>query len=272
MAALAEAFNSAFSDYLVPVRLSENDLRSKLLSENTNPELSAGAFLDGRLVGFILIGIDKVGDKVVAYNGGTGVIPECRGQNLTGKMYRFLFPLLEKKGIVTHQLEVITENVKAIPVYEKIGFQVKRVVSCFRGKVIAPRGIAPVEIKSIDFPDQSQVRLFCDFNPTYQNMWSCILRTKEMHRFLGAFEGEKLIGYLIFAEDVAKVKQFGVAAAFRKKGVGRQLFYELQCIAGNKIVSLNNVDHAHDATIGFLKEIGLEMTVQQYEMTYRYDD
>src|SRR5690606_11050066 len=121
-AEIAETFNLAFSDYLVPIHLSETDLKAKMVAENTKLDYSAGVFSDGKLVGFILIGID--GDT--AYNGGTGVVAAYRGQNLTRKMYDFLFPILSEKGIVNHHLEVITENKKALPVYQKIGFVTRR--------------------------------------------------------------------------------------------------------------------------------------------------
>src|SRR6478672_6297058 len=131
VAVIADTFNAAFADYLVSIQLTEQALRDKMRAENTTPECSAGVFENGRLVGFILIGI---GDGI-AYNGGTGVIPEFRGQNLTQKMYEYLFTLLAAKGIGNHLLEVITENGRAIPIYQKIGFEIKRTVSCFKGKI-----------------------------------------------------------------------------------------------------------------------------------------
>jgi ribosomal protein S18 acetylase RimI-like enzyme len=178
VAEIADTFNLAFSDYLIPISLTENDLRTKMASENTIPEYSAGVFSEERLVGFILMGIDNN----VAYNGGTGVIPEFRGQNLTKKMYDFLLPKLAQKGIASHLLEVITENVKAIPVYQKIGFEIARTVSCFKGKVTTPKqGIA--EIRPIDFPEENEVGDFRDFTPTYQNTSKAIMRTADAHRF-----------------------------------------------------------------------------------------
>jgi hypothetical protein len=46
---LAETFNHAFSDYLVPIQVSEHDLWIKMASENTFPEFSAGVFSKKKL-------------------------------------------------------------------------------------------------------------------------------------------------------------------------------------------------------------------------------
>lgn len=47
------AFNLAFSDYLISIKLAETQLRHKIWTENIALELSAGAFDDGNLVGLI---------------------------------------------------------------------------------------------------------------------------------------------------------------------------------------------------------------------------
>lgn len=257
-AEIARTFNEAFSDYLVPINLSENDMAAKMASENTIPELSAGAFTDGKLVGFILIGIDNG----VAYNGGTGVIPAFRGQKLTQQMYGFLFPQLTEKGITNHLLEVLTENVKAIPVYERLGFKTSRTVACFKGKVSRPvRYFAA--IRTIAFPEYRQG--WCDFEPTYQNSWQAISRTKDQHRALGAFADGKLAGYIVFTEAGARIKHFAVKPEFRRKGIGWQLFDQAQQHIGDKPILVLNVDESDDAVL-FLDKIGLEIPVRQFEM------
>jgi ribosomal protein S18 acetylase RimI-like enzyme len=261
IAEIAETFNAAFSDYLVPIQLSENDLRAKMQSENTVPAYSAGAFTDGKLIGFILIGIDGQ----IAYNGGTGVIPAFRGQNLTTKMYSFLLPLLAQKGITTHRLEVITENIKAIPVYEKIGFKIIRTVICFKGSVSGNTDRQKLEeIELTAIRDN-----FFDFEPTYQNTAAAILRARSQHTAIGAFADDQLVGFIVFSPSAARVKQFAVARDFRNKGLGKRLFQEVQKIVGDRQISLINVDD-RDGSIDFLQKIGLEKTVRQFEMELRH--
>lgn len=259
-AEITGTFNAAFSDYVVPLMLSEADVGSKIQLENIVLPYSAGAFSDGKLVGFILIGTDGI----VAYNAGTGVIPDWRGQNLTQKMYDFLLPLLAEKGIAQHRLEVIVGNVKAIKVYEQIGFTTTRKVTCFKGKV-APARNHGAAIRPIAFGDITNPERFWDFIPTYQNALDVVLRMPQLHRTFGAFDGDNLVGYIVFATASLRIKQFGVAENYRRKGIGQQLFEHVQQADFSKDVSLINVDDA-SKSIEFLKSIGLTQTVSQLEM------
>lgn len=259
-AEIAGTFNAAFSDYVVPLTLSEADVGSKIQLENIVLRCSAGAFSDGKLVGFILIGTDGI----VAYNAGTGVLHGCRGQNLTRRMYDFLLPRLAEKGIAQHRLEVIVENLKAIRVYEQIGFTTTRKVTCFKGKV-APARSHGAAIRPIEFSDITNPERFWDFIPTYQNASDVVLRMPQLHRTFGAFDGDLLVGYIVFATASLRIKQFGVAENYRRKGIGQQLFEHVQQADWSKDVSLINVDDA-SGSIEFLKSIGLTQTVSQLEM------
>ena len=254
---IAEIFNQAFSDYLVPIQLTEEMLLEKMRAENTMPDHSAGVFQGGNLVGFILIGIDNG----IAYNGGTGVIPDCRGQNLTRRMYDFLIPLLDQKGIRKHLLEVLTENQRAVPVYRKIGFETVRTVSCFKGKIGNSLQSAVV-IREIELDEI--LPECCDFAPTYQNTIAAIVRGGT-NKVVGAFDAGSLAGFIVFAPETARIKHFGVVKTHRLCGIGKQLFQEVQSIAGEKMLSLINVDD-RDGSIVFLEKIGFEKTVSQFEM------
>ncbi|CAM3427114.1 hypothetical protein FLLO111716_09740 [Flavobacterium longum] len=257
---IADTFNVAFSDYVVPLTLSEADVASKILLENIALQCSAGAFSDGKLVGFILIGTNGI----VAYNAGTGVIPGCRGQNLTRRMYDFLLPRLAEKGIVQHRLEVIAANVKAIRVYEQMGFKTSRKVTCFKGKVATARNHGAT-IRRIEFSDINTPENFWDFVPTYQNASDVMFRMPLLHGTFGAFDGDLLVGYVAFATASLRIKQFAVAENYRRKGIGQQLFGHVQQLDLSKDVSVINVDDA-SGSIEFLKSIGLTETVSQLDM------
>jgi len=123
LADIVHTFNCAFADYIVPVRLDERQLQRKVIAENIDLACSAGAFDGGELVGLILHGRDELNGDKVLYNGGTGVLPEYRGQGLVGRFYEFLGPRLIKAGFDHCLLEVITTNVPAIRAYEKVGFR-----------------------------------------------------------------------------------------------------------------------------------------------------
>jgi ribosomal protein S18 acetylase RimI-like enzyme len=266
---LAQTFNDAFADYIVPIRLSETDMLSKMAAENTSLQHSAGVFNNNQLIGFILIGTDQLNGETIAYNGGTGVIPEFRGQKLTEQMYRFVLPRLAEENIHRHQLEVITSNIRAVPAYEKTGFVKTRIVTCFKGQ-ISPAEKDIAEIRREDFPDESVIAGFRDFEPTYQNSWRAILRGHGQNKFLAARINGDLAGYIIYSEATARIRQFGVAHEFRGKGIGHQLFDAVQRSTA-KPLTIINVDDDRSAT-HFLQNIGMEITVQQYEMAYHFEE
>ncbi len=65
LADITEVFNLAFSDYIVPLKLTEDQLADKIISDNIKLEYSVGAFENKKLVGFILHGYGLVNGKKV---------------------------------------------------------------------------------------------------------------------------------------------------------------------------------------------------------------
>lgn len=266
IAELVEVFNASFEDYFIPIQLSEVSLLDKMKTENVFLDYSVGVSINNQLVAFILIGIDSKNNQLLSYNAGTGVIPEFRGQHLPQKMYDYLLPLLHKNNIRSHYLEVITQNQKAIKIYESIGYQVTKKVTCFKGKINEPKQPFDYQIFEFDFVSQSTIESFWNHQPTYQNTLSSINRNKNAHTFLGVFSENGLLAYIIYANSNARVKQFGVDKNYRKSLLGQQLFYQVQKANLNQEISLINIDSNDTESVAFLQKIGLSTTVEQYEM------
>ncbi|MEO1486117.1 MAG: GNAT family N-acetyltransferase, partial [Bacteroidota bacterium] len=130
---ILKVFNTSFSDYLVPLQLTTEQLETKMKADATELSISCGVFEDEQLVAFILHGSDTIKGEKVAYNGGTGVVPSKRGMRLTTKMYEFILPILVSKGIKRLILEVISNNVPALKSYQGVGFKTKRELLCYKG-------------------------------------------------------------------------------------------------------------------------------------------
>jgi len=97
---LTSCFNLAFSDYFVKFNATEDYLRDRWFAADVDFSLSAGVMDKNELVGFIINGVREWNGIQSAFNVGTGVIPSCRGNRLTEKMYQFLQPLMKKKSNV----------------------------------------------------------------------------------------------------------------------------------------------------------------------------
>lgn len=260
---LTETFNKAFEGYFVPIKLDSKLLADKIKSENILLEHSIGVTINEQLAGFILIGINP--ETNTAYNAGTGVLPEYRGQKLTEKMYSHLLPQLDKIEIKNHVLEVICENQKALKIYETLGYSVLRKVICYKGKICETDN-CDFKIETINLPDETELKKFRNHNPAYQNSLFCIKNNAEKHSAFGAFDNEKLIGYIIFDKNTLRIKQGGVDKGFRNKGIGHQLFHQLQKQNPEAVVVIINVDENDFETNNFLQNIGLTPFIKQYEL------
>ncbi|MDR6785035.1 GNAT superfamily N-acetyltransferase [Pedobacter africanus] len=264
--ALLHTFNESFSDYLVKMQLTKAQLERKLMADSIDLKLSAGAYEGGKLVGFILHGVDLQGNEKLAYNAGTGVIPAKRGQNLTREMYGFILPLLEKEGITKCVLEVLEKNIPAIKTYKAIGYTLKRELVCLKGKLRGSSIASEVPgIKALKKINWTEVSTFWDWQPSWQNSVKAMQNLGEYNKIAGIYDGRKLVAYISYNPDSNRIAQFAVHQSYRRRGYGRALF---KYVAGqnNAELSVINVDIGSGPTITFLGSIGLFPYIYQYEM------
>ncbi|SMO93553.1 Acetyltransferase (GNAT) domain-containing protein [Chryseobacterium rhizoplanae] len=264
---LLSVFNHSFSDYVVPFHLTKEVLVSKIAAEKLDMNLSAGAFEDGKLVGFILQS-EKVenGEKII-YNGGTGVVPESRGKGLVRKMYDFIIPVLKERNANTLLLEVIEGNQPAIRAYENLGFSIVRRLLCFNGSIKQGKENAEVSIKDLKGFQWEKLRSFWDIEPSWQGSVFVLEPMPENYVTLGAYIEEKLVGYIVYGPAAKKIYQFAVDKSFRNQGIGTMLFNAISKKNGGQTIALNNVDDSSENTSKFLSEkAGLNNWLSQFEM------
>src|SRR5690349_14081141 len=73
---LYECFLDAFSDYQVDMQMSREQFEQRITRDGVRLEISAGAFDNGKMIGFYMNGAGSWQGKQTAYDAGTGVIPE----------------------------------------------------------------------------------------------------------------------------------------------------------------------------------------------------
>ena len=262
---LLDCFNLAFSDYLIPMKLNLEQLEHKIKTEDIDKEISVGAFKGQRLLGFVLHGDRQMGNARRAYNGGTGVIPAERGQKLTQRMYDFIKPKLEAKGFAEVVLEVISNNAPAIRSYEKIGFQVMRNVSCYKGDLSIKAINEAIVIKQVGNANFSTLNPIGEIRPTWQNDDATILNLGRDALCFLAYLDTELCGYVVLNKRNNRILQIAVAPVMRKRLVGSSL---LQHVKDNvsASVSIINVDSNFHSALQFLENSNLEKTITQEEM------
>lgn len=267
---LHKTFNKAFSDYVLPMHVTVKQLAENIRRDGIDFRYSAGAFAEGKLVGFILNSLEEWNGVKTAYNGGTGVIPDFRGQRITRQMYDYLLPRLQEAGAQQCLLEVIAINQVALRTYQAIGFAHNRALNCYRANLKdlphhLVHQIPGLQIREMPMPDWQQVKSYWDYMPSWQYGIASVKRLAGKITFLGAFDQQELVGYAALTPSSNRIAQFAVAPAHRGRGIGKALFCHMAQRATGPLVVIN-VDQASTDTNQFLRDMGFTCFIKQIEM------
>lgn len=267
LSVITAAFNEGFSDYFLPVQLTDELMAFKIQVEDIDLSISPGVFsADGVLQGLMLHGNREVEGRRVAYNAGTAVRPSARRQGLVRAMYAYALPHLRAQGFHETVLEVIDINAPAIAAYEGVGFQRTRVLDIMVGRPPAAELPSGYHLRTLEsLPDLGALRAKWDYRPTWQHDFATALNAWDRHRAIGIFREERLAGYAILAPFSGRVLQWAIHPDFRRKGLGKALLAAMQAHAEADLRFVN-VEQLPDGPGEFLRAAGLRRTLGQYEM------
>lgn len=268
-----ETFVEAFSDYGVDVSyMTEEVIRNRSAKNGIDFNLSVGAFDEGKMVGFTLVGVDFWQDELSAFDIMTGITKPYRGQGIARKMFDFTLPKVKERGIKNFVLEVLQQNDAAIKTYSKTGFEIVRSFECFIAQTsqLKPfvRDLPDIGILSVgkDFLGQSAV--FSDWKPSWENSINSLLRIPDDLTILGAFYQEKLVGILAYYPLIRWINLLAVDPSFRNTGIASLLIHQLLLSLEGKTseIKVINVDSSDQALQALLVKTGFEKVTSQYEM------
>ncbi len=117
--ALVAALNRAYSDYTIPIHVTEASLRAMFARDDIALANCAVAVEHGEVVGTGLLGVRGAQGWV----GGMGVVPGKRGQGIGGQVLHHLLARARALGVQTLRLEVLEGNERAHALYRQHGFQ-----------------------------------------------------------------------------------------------------------------------------------------------------
>lgn len=265
---LCDAFNTAFSDYIVPLHLTPSIMEQKIQGENLHRDYSIGAFAGNELRGFILHAPDDHLHPTMLYNGGTGVIPAYRGQRLVQQMYDHFIPRYHQQGIQKIILEVISSNIPAIKAYSSTGFEKIRTINAYKGNIRIDKTPAGISVKENKTPDWSVLATFMDMEPTWSNSVSTLLREAPFTTTWEAAINGETVGYISVHRDTRRIRNIAVHSRFRRQGVGSTLLrYAATHLDGP--FTIINIDENFREIGLFLERAGLEQYLSQYEMVLK---
>lgn len=262
---LRNCFNASFLHHCFPMQLTKEQFVDKITTEAIDLKLSFGLFDQEELVGFILHGIDVIGNQKVAYNAGIGILPEYRGYKLSYLLYEHSINQLKKEGIGKVVLEVIEQNIPAIKTYLRIGFNVTRKLNSYQGKPILHEPLG-IEIETLHSPDWELIRKSCEWNPSWQYSTNCIKRALSNYTLQIARQDKQPVAYCIANFNTGRIAHFGCCNIEYKEKYLAALFNQVNGVNSDHITSVINVDTNALYANTFLLSIGLSRLFTACEM------
>ena len=265
-----DGFSKAFADY--EVQINRTQFLALIRRRGFDPDVSFAAF-EGKdnIIAFTLNGTGTFNGIPTAYDTGTGTVKEHRGKGLATKIFEYSLPFLKERNLQQYLLEVLQHNTAAVSVYRKLGFEVTREFNYFVQKSAQLRpgtGTAGsgLSVREIDPVTAAGIEDFEDFPPSWQNSHESVCRVPDHFIALGAYEGEKMLGYCIIEPAGGDIPQFAVKKDNRRQGTGSLLFREALLLNRSEIVKIVNADINCESITGFLLSKNIPVTGKQFEM------
>lgn len=103
-----------------------------------------------------------------------------------------------------------------------------------------------------------------NFEPSWEQSIPAILRSSKLYDVVTIREKNIIYGYAVINSAKGAILQFGILKEKRNQGYGHSLFRWIG--KRHSVISVNNIDKRDIESIRFLKKIGLEVSIEQYEM------
>lgn len=253
-------FFKAFENYFVPLPNNKELFKARWESSGVDFRYSYGMFEDNQLIAFIIHAIDDRNGHWTAFNTGTGVLPDFRGQQIVQKLYHAALPELKKRDITKCTLEVITQNDKAIRAYKRIGFQIAREYRCYNGSIAQIQTNSKVQIEQVESSKIDWESLPRQESYSWDHQKET-LKKSDFTLFKVFYDGQ-WESYFIMDSTRGYVAQFDTI--IRTNITWDRLFQSVRKITDH--IKINNVDSGIREKIIALDHINLPHIIDQYEM------
>lgn len=271
---LCSAMNAAFSDYVVPLSLTEDKFQEFQKQRGFSGEHSFVAMSGEEIAAFWFSGAPLSSYENHAYTLSVGTVPAHRRKGLSRQLLQKVKERQTADGGRGLQLEVITTNEKAVNAYRDFGFHVRRTLRVCRttgaGRDFAQEPEFILESIRVDqLPGDESA--FFDTEPTPQNSRAALRALQGTSHVLGVRVNGSLVGWGASYAD-GSVAQIAVHQEFRRRGAGRVLLDGLRSATGADQLTFVNVDTAAEGMNAFLDRAGAEDRVHQFEMRLTFRD
>ena len=270
---IQQCMQESFADYQLDMSyMTIEVMKHRNAICRNDPDFSVGAFDGSKMIGFLNVGIDSFNNEQVAFDGGTGVIKEYRGQGVAGKMFAKSLEVLKQQKIHKFMLEVLQPNKSAIRAYEKEGFSISRALKCydvaiddFKGKLNELPGI---EIKKISVSELEKYWCFIQHPASWEHMLSGLKAVKNEIIINAAFQKKVCVGFIVYTPYLCWITAIGINPDYKSGEtlIGYLIGNLFENIEPSRPkISMNNLNE-EDKLNNILIWLGFENPVDQYEM------
>lgn len=261
------AFVDAFSAYEVPMDLPLPRPQVMLTTRDYRPELSIACMVDGRIVGFVLVGGRTVDGKLQAYDCATGVIRAFQQQKIGSQLLPLALERVQVAGAKRFVLEVLEHNTAAQALYAKHGFGVTRTLRCYQKTLGVSAVIEPVAHQPHLLDALDEVA-YNGFVPTWQNQLAAYRHDPDAYHVVAITRVNEVVVYGIIHRTSGSILQMGVHPAYRDDTVCDALVAQLAQAIDTHQVRIVNIE-ADSWLDRQLAASGWQNFINQYEMERR---
>jgi len=270
LADIHAAFVDAFSEYEVPMEMPIERLQGMLTTRDYRPELSTACLVDGRIVGFVLVGGRLIDGQLQVYDCATGVIRAFQHQKIGSQLLPRALERVRVAGAQRFVLEVLEHNTAAQALYTKHGFAITRSLRCYQTTLdaLAPTdGAIAHHATALAAVDEVA---YNSFAPTWQNSLASYRHAPDAYHVVALMQADTVTAYGIIHRESGSVLQMGVHPAHRESGLLAPLVAQLAQAVETRQLRIVNIE-ANAWLDRQLVAHGWQNFVNQYEMEVRFD-
>ena len=259
------AFVDAFSEYEVPMDMPLDRLQTMLTTRDYRPDLSTACMVDGRIVGFVLVGGRLIDGHVHAYDCATGVIRAFQKQKIGSQLLPLALDRVRVAGAKRFVLEVLEHNTAAQALYTKHGFGITRSLRCYQ------MTFEDLHLTDGDVANQPAALAAVDevaynsFVPTWQNSLASYRHAPDAYHVVALMRDDAVAAYGIIHRESGSILQMGVHPAQRESGLFAPLVEQLAQAVGTRQLRMVNIEADSWLDRQFVAH-GWQNFVNQYEM------
>lgn len=257
---IATCLNLAFSDYQVPLNLTDEQWEKVFKNNAVDLKNSFGAFYEGIMVGAIINSCNMYNGYKAVFDVATGVIPAHRKKGVFSNLFAYALDILKQEDIERYYLEVLQGNDKAIKAYQKQGFMIEREMLLFRSSASSATFDTNLMISSLRDLAIKRLERCIKVKPSYEHCLHILKTNIDGYAIAYMHDHDEIDAYCIYDIMNGRIMQMGYADIDKLKNIISYL------LAKYHSVTIKNVDSSYQEIIKMLQDLGFETIVKQYEM------